>query len=520
MTMPETRDPAASRPEDAEGLSGRVLQMVIPLEGSRDADAALVRRASVFPGVARERGAAGENERLLVECSLLQAGGLRDELFALWAEVWRRPGTRLRLDGEGISLAALKRVLAVFDCAQAHAVQGMTRVGCRPSRGGFDWGCLHLHDIVPQYNLEGKVRTAELGSALAEAAEERRLELCPYFRFSEVENAVEAFLTSPPPEPRKELRRDAISPRALDATQGRPRADDPASPGIARVTYDDIGGLDEAVRVVRECIELPLKHPEALLRLGIPPHRGALLYGPPGCGKTLVAKAVAHESGAAFLAVSGPELITKWHGESEEKLRELFAEAMQRQPSLVFFDEIDAIAQARSTDESLRLDARFTTQLLTLLDGVHDPGRVFILAATNRIDMLDPALLRPGRLDRIIEIPLPDHVGIVKILGIHTRAVPLAETVNIQALARRLAGCNGADIACLVREAAFAALRRTFDLEAILRDAHPLPADSLQHLRVTANDFKGALKAMRQRQKAVGGNPGPGGPTWAKRQAG
>ncbi|MDQ7830117.1 MAG: AAA family ATPase [Desulfovibrionaceae bacterium] len=518
MTAAKTHDPAASRPTPSQGLAGRVVKMTLPLEGIPDADAALRHRASAFPAVTREQAKAGENERIVVECSLKQAGGLRDELFDIWAGVWTRPGAGLRLDGETISLAALKRVFAVLDCAESHAAQGTIKVGCQPSRGGWNWGCLHLHDIAPEYDLAGKPRMAELKNALAQAIEERRLGLCPYFRFPEVEKAVAAFAAIPSAS-QKEPRMDPKFPRDERTAQTMPQGGSAAGAGIAPATYAEIGGLDDAVRVVRECIELPLKHPEALVRLGVPPHRGALLYGPPGCGKTLLAKAVAHESNAAFLAVSGPELITKWHGESEEKLRELFAEAIRRQPSIVFFDEIDAIAQSRSADESLRLDTRFTTQLLTLLDGIHDPGRVFVLAATNRIDMLDTALLRPGRLDRIIEIPLPDHEGLVKILGIHTRTVPLAKTVNVQVLAARLAGCTGADVAFLVREAAYAALRRTFDLEAILREAGPLPADRLQRLRVTASDFTGALKAMRQRHKSAGTSPVATRPPRATRHA-
>lgn len=507
MTTPETRDPAASRSTRSKSLAERVLKMTLPLEGKNDADAALAHRASAFPDVSREQAKAGENERIVVECSLKQAGGLRDELFDTWAAVWMRPGACLRLDGELISLTALKRVLAVLDCAEAHAAQGIARAGCQPTRGGWHWGCLHLHDIAPEYDLAGKVRTAELKKALAEAVEERRLGLCPYFRFSEVEKAVEAFAASPPAS-QKEPRMDPKHLRDEHALRTMPHGGAPVGAGIAPATYADIGGLNAAIRTVRETIELPLRHPEALRRLGIVPHRGALLYGPPGCGKTLLARAVAHESGAVFLAVSGPELITKWHGESEERLRDLFAEAMRRQPSIVFFDEIDAIAQSRSTDESLRLDARFTTQLLTLLDGVHDLGQVFVLAATNRIDMLDPALLRPGRLDRIIEIPPPDSEGIKMILDIHSRDLPLSSSLDKQALAARLSGFTGADIACLVREAAYAALRRTFDLDAVLCGTQPLSADSLRRMRVTARDFKHALEAIRQRQKSVGGKPG------------
>lgn len=274
---------------------------------------------------------------------------------------------------------------------------------------------------------------------------------------------------------------------------------------VPYTTYADVGGLDEAVRTLRETVELPLKHPEVLLRLGIAPHRGVLLYGPPGCGKTLLARAVAHESGARFFPVSGPELITKWHGESEENLRKLFAEAQKHQPSIVFFDEIDAVAQSRSSDESLRYDTRFTTQLLTLLDGIHDLGQVFVLATTNRLDLLDPALLRPGRFDRIIEIPPPDREGCLKILRIHAHGLPLARDVRLEALGDELGGLTGADIAYLVREAAYASLRRIINVENVLREPGTLSKKRLQGLRVTAKDFRSALGKVQDRNAILGG---------------
>lgn len=277
---------------------------------------------------------------------------------------------------------------------------------------------------------------------------------------------------------------------------------------IPYTTYADVGGLDEAVRTLRETVELPLKHPEILRRLGISPHRGVLLYGPPGCGKTLLARAVAHESGARFFPVSGPELITKWHGESEENLRKLFADAQKQQPSIVFFDEIDAVAQSRSSDESLRYDTRFTTQLLTLLDGIHDLGQVFVLATTNRLDLLDPALLRPGRFDRIVEIPPPDQGGRLTILRIHTRGLPLDRGVNLGKISNELDGLTGADIAYLVREAAYAGLRRTLPVESVLRQKSSLSKRKLQSLKVTTEDFLLAL-AMVHGRNAVVGNQGP-----------
>lgn len=240
-------------------------------------------------------------------------------------------------------------------------------------------------------------------------------------------------------------------------------------------------------------------HPEILRHLGIMPSRGCLLHGPPGCGKTLLARALATESSAAFIPINGPELVTKWHGESEEKLRDVFARARKAQPAIIFFDEIDAIAQSRSSAESLRLDAKFTAQLLTLMDGVQDGGRVFILGATNRLDLLDSALLRPGRFDKIIPIGRPDAGGRAKILAIHARGLPLANSVDFSAMAARLAGYTGAELAFLVREAAYAALRRMMPLDMLLRSSERIPDESLRSIRVTREDFTNALRVLRNR---------------------
>lgn len=229
------------------------------------------------------------------------------------------------------------------------------------------------------------------------------------------------------------------------------------------------------------------------------PSRGCLLHGPPGCGKTLLARALATESSAAFIPINGPELVTKWHGESEEKLRDVFARARKAQPAIIFFDEIDAIAQSRSSAESLRLDAKFTAQLLTLMDGVQAGGRVFILGATNRLDLLDSALLRPGRFDKIIPIGRPDAGGRAKILAIHARGLPLANSVDFSAMAARLAGYTGAELAFLVREAAHAALRRMMPLDMLLRSSERIPDESLQSIRVTREDFTNALRVLCKR---------------------
>jgi transitional endoplasmic reticulum ATPase len=229
---------------------------------------------------------------------------------------------------------------------------------------------------------------------------------------------------------------------------------------IPRVTYDDIGDLDEAKQKIREMVELPLRHPELFKRLGIDPPKGILLYGPPGTGKTLLAKAVANESEANFIGVKGPEVLSKWVGESEKAIREIFRKARQAAPCIIFFDEIDSIVPRRGGRFDSGVTDRIVNQLLTEMDGLERLEGVVVIAATNRPDIIDPALLRPGRFDRLIYVPPPDERARLEILKVHTRKMPLAEDVDLAEIARKTEGYTGADLAAVCKEAALAALRK------------------------------------------------------------
>ncbi|MEX2702354.1 MAG: CDC48 family AAA ATPase [Candidatus Baldrarchaeota archaeon] len=262
---------------------------------------------------------------------------------------------------------------------------------------------------------------------------------------------------------------------------------------IPYVTYEDIGGLHEAIQRIREMVELPLKHPELFKRLGIDPPKGVLLHGPPGCGKTLVARAVANESDAYFIHINGPEIMSKFYGESEKRLREIFEEAKKNAPSIIFIDEIDAIAPKRE-EVTGEVERRVVAQLLALMDGLESRGQVIVIGATNRPNALDPALRRPGRFDREIEIGVPDRDGRREILQIHTRGMPLAEDVNLDELAERTHGFVGADLAALCREAAMHTLRRI--LPEINLDEPEIPPEVLSRLKVTKKDFEEALKMV------------------------
>jgi len=262
---------------------------------------------------------------------------------------------------------------------------------------------------------------------------------------------------------------------------------------VPRVTYEDIGGLSDAIRKIREMVELPLKYPELFERLGVEAPKGVLLYGPPGTGKTLLAKAVANETNAAFFSISGPEIMSKYYGESEERLREIFRQAEENAPSIIFIDEIDAIAPKRE-EVTGEVEKRVVSQLLALMDGLKPRGRVVVIGATNRPNALDPALRRPGRFDREIEIGVPNKQGRLEILQIHTRGMPLADDIDLEYLASITHGFVGADLEALCKEAAMRALRRI--IPEIDFEKETIPAEVLNKITVTMNDFLEALKEV------------------------
>src|ERR671923_774277 len=270
--------------------------------------------------------------------------------------------------------------------------------------------------------------------------------------------------------------------------------------GAAQVAYEDIGGLKEEIQKVREMIELPLRHPEIFEKLGIEAPKGVLLYGPPGTGKTLLAKAVASESNSHFISISGPEIMSKFYGESEARLREIFKEAREKAPTIIFIDEIDSIAPKRE-EVMGEVERRVVSQMLSLMDGLEERGKVIVIAATNRHNAIDPALRRPGRFDREIEIKVPDKHGRLEILQIHARNMPLEANVDQKRIAAVTHGFVGADLEYLCKEAAMKCLRRL--LPELNLEEQKLPPETLDKLIITQNDFEQAIKdvmpsAMRE----------------------
>ena len=263
---------------------------------------------------------------------------------------------------------------------------------------------------------------------------------------------------------------------------------------IPRITYDELGGLKNEVLKIREMVELPMRHPELFDKIGVEAPKGVLLYGPPGTGKTLLAKAVAGETNAHFISLSGPEIMSKYYGESEEKLREIFTQAEENSPSIIFIDEIDSIAPKRD-EVSGDVEKRIVSQLLTLMDGMKSRGKVVVIAATNRPDSIDPALRRPGRFDREIEIGIPDDKERFEILSIHTRGMPIDKNVDLEQISKITHGFVGADLEVLSKEAAMRSLRRI--LPEIDLDEEKVSSEILQKIQITSEDFRDALKEVR-----------------------
>ena len=275
------------------------------------------------------------------------------------------------------------------------------------------------------------------------------------------------------------------SSKAVQISQG--------NDGQSSITYEDIGGLGDAVSRVREMIELPLRHPELFKRLGVEAPKGVLLHGPPGTGKTLLAKAVANETNSSFYTIGGPEIMSKYHGESEERLRNVFEQAEKNAPSIIFIDEIDSIAPKRE-EVTGEVERRIVAQLLSLMDGMTSRGKVVVIAATNRVDAIDPALRRPGRFDREIEIGVPNRDGRLEVLQIHTRGMPLDKDVNLEKLADVSHGFVGADLQALAKEAAMRALRRVLpDMDL---SSQSIPLETLRKIIVKMSDFMDVIKEM------------------------
>ncbi|MEK6833834.1 MAG: AAA family ATPase, partial [Nanoarchaeota archaeon] len=277
----------------------------------------------------------------------------------------------------------------------------------------------------------------------------------------------------------------SLNPKAVEITEEN----------ISEIYYEDIGGLNDEIKKIREMVEIPMKHPEIFKRLGIDPPKGVLLHGPPGTGKTLLAKAVANESEANFMLLNGPEIMSKFYGESEKKIRDIFEEAEKNAPTIIFIDELDAIAPKRE-EVTGEVERRVVSQILTLMDGLKSRGKVIVIGATNRVNSIDPALRRPGRFDREIEVGVPRKEGRLQILKIHTRGMPLTKTVKLEELASITHGFVGADLESLAKEAAMGVLRKYLP-QMKLDGEDEIPQDILEKLIINQEDFMDALKVVR-----------------------
>jgi transitional endoplasmic reticulum ATPase len=321
----------------------------------------------------------------------------------------------------------------------------------------------------------------------------RAISIGDKMRFGSMENIFEYKVTDIEPDHKSVIVNDQTK-ILIQSEQSVSLEGNIESKVIPRVSYEDIGGLDETIQHLREMVELPMRYPELFQRLGVKPPKGVLLHGPPGTGKTLLAKAVASESASHFIHVSGPEIMSKFYGESEQKIREIFEEAAQNEPSIIFIDEIDSIAPKRDDQGSGEVERRVVSQMLSLMDGLSGRGETVVIGATNRPNALDPALRRPGRFDREIEIPVPTSEARKIILEIQTRYMPLADDVDIEIIVERTKGFVGADLSSLTREAGMRALRRIFPK---VNWGDSLPTELLNEISVTAEDFGLALKGIK-----------------------
>ena len=432
--------------------------------------------------------------------------------------------TQMLFCGKPMDYQEMIKVLRVFRC-------GLYRTDSREGEGYCAdslWGCRLLNVIdtssveeIKDY-IEEKVYWFDFGyfeeenlwiiskddirDGLQLEIEKKYIDHCPFFQLETIDKLLYALpdkidLNS---DKRWQIRykKTVSGSDMLEAVGIKPNlkgeivVEEDENRNIPLVSFSDIGGIDDVIQSIREVIELPLKRPELFRYMGIKPHKGILLYGPPGCGKTMIAKAIANEINAHFIAVKGPELLNKYLGESEANLRTVFSDARDKQPAIIFFDEIDAVAQKRSSSEMLRNESRFVTQLLSLMDGIEDYGKVCVIASTNRHESLDMALLRPGRFDYTIFINKPTKKGCKDIFRIKTRHMPLSSRINDEVFAEKLHGLTGAEIDFVVREAAYNSLRRSLDLKKCISSDNNYKIN-LNKLRIIETDLEQSLKRVK-----------------------
>jgi SpoVK/Ycf46/Vps4 family AAA+-type ATPase len=442
--------------------------------------------------------------------------------------------SKIIFDGEEMNYQEMIKLLRAFRC-QKYKQDTQDKEGyCADSM----WGCRLLDVIdtssveeINEYNPENvywfdfgyfedeytwTVSKDDIEEGLKLEIEKKYLVHCPFFDFGNIEKIIRAL-----PE-QIDLRTDkrwkvryqktVSGSDTMEAVGVMPNLDleyldeDDENRNIPTVNFSDIGGIDDVVQSIREVIELPLKRPELFRYMGIKPHKGILLYGPPGCGKTMIAKAIANEINAHFIAIKGPELLNKYLGESEANLRKVFTEAREKQPAIIFFDEIDAVAQKRSSNESLRSESRFVTQLLSLMDGIEDYGKICVIASTNRHESLDDALLRPGRFDYNIFINKPTKRGCRDIFRIKTKEMPLTSEIDDEKFSEKLFGLTGAEIDFVVREAAYNCLRRSLDLKRCIRtdDNYKINLNTLKIIEMDLDKSIERINNMKRREGYYG----------------
>jgi len=492
-----------------------------------------LRTAKQFGGF-REAGQDAPYSSVRVEAAQLSAE--YKHLRRLWDAVSAWKSAEFLIDGRPGEFHDLYTLVQYVECADRRDVSPQPCRYCEKAHaGGRGWGCRYLsaierEPVIRRFNLGRPptgwwdfgsfdadqhfvVRKDQIREALQKEADRAGLPFCPQYDFARVSASVDSLPDEIDPSSSSTWETvfedyaegDTISRRAVGV---RPVAADsvvnnmltpqqePVDRHIPDFGFDDVGGIDDIVQTIREVIELPMRQPQLFAHMGIQPHRGVLLYGPPGCGKTLIAKAIAGEIGANFIAISANELMGRYVGQSEERLRAVFDAASRMQPSIIFFDEIDAIGQSRTGGETVRHQDDFLNQLLSLMDGMTDAGRVTVIGSTNRPELLDDALVRPGRFDYTIEVKKPTAEGCGKILDIVTKDSPLDDDVDLGVLAKELQGLSGAGIAFVAREAAYNCLRRILDLQSlVLADA---AEPSLDKLKINSLDFREAIRTARR----------------------